>query len=383
MGKQTEKLKKQEKNKQFLTLQAIAICLMVIGHKGGDSKFMSFVGQWFNIYSYHMALFIFISGYFFKQESIKNIPLFIWHKIKRLAIPYFGWNLVYAIILFLLTKYKDLNYYGIQSGDIFTFKRFFITPWVDGHQYIFNLASWFVLILLITHVFYVFIRWGYEKLKFSNEWILQLFLLLLGLSAIFYSNREDFIPEIYRPFLKVLFFLPFYHFGFYYKSRLESRYTLKNGWYFFILITILYFIGIEYPWCSYNTVWLQFPINLFLPFITSFVGILFWLRVSKNIYNIIGNNKFIGYLGSNTWSIMIHHLLAFFLINLFVYYFFHPINFDKTLWKSDVWYSFPSLPVFIYWIFAILLPLLWQYLFDKIKLLIYNFIQSRNINETI
>ena len=52
-------------NYQFLILQAIGIILVVLGHKGG----ISLATDWFAPYSFHILLFIFISGYFYKTNG--------------------------------------------------------------------------------------------------------------------------------------------------------------------------------------------------------------------------------------------------------------------------------------------------------------------------
>jgi fucose 4-O-acetylase-like acetyltransferase len=65
----------KEKNRQFLLLQAIAIILVLIGHKGGVG--FEKLTAWFPIYAYHMPLFIFISGYFFSLNNLNNIQQYI------------------------------------------------------------------------------------------------------------------------------------------------------------------------------------------------------------------------------------------------------------------------------------------------------------------
>ena len=76
----------KQKNIKFLILQTIGIILVVLGHKGGINLFT----DWFPIYSFHMPLFIFISGYFYKTNSESNLIAFIKNKSKRLLIPYFA-----------------------------------------------------------------------------------------------------------------------------------------------------------------------------------------------------------------------------------------------------------------------------------------------------
>ena len=355
------------KNKQFLILQAIAIILVVVGHTGGIT-FLSLEDK-FPIYSYHIALFVFISGYFFKAEYTKNIPLFIWHKTKRLLLPYLGWNLVYGIIYVLLTKYEVIHYTANSGVRILLDPNiFFMDSWRHGCQYNFNLATWFVIILFFTQMFYVFVRRIYELLKLKKEWILQLFFLFMGVFAIYHEHtHSDYWTVNTFSFLKICFFLPFYQFGYYYKSDLEKKDTLHNGWYFLILLVIQYDLFTRFPGkLGYNVNWFSFHDDvLFLPFVTSLVGILFWLRVSKNIYNYLGSNKLVEYIGSNTWSIMVHHLFVFFLINWLLSTFSH--SFDHDAFRSNFWYRCASVPTWIYCLIAVLLPLLWQYYFDYFK----------------
>lgn len=57
-------------NLQFKLLSAIGIIIIVSGHcyHGG----MELAYNWFPPYSYHLALFVFISGYFYKTDYEEN-----------------------------------------------------------------------------------------------------------------------------------------------------------------------------------------------------------------------------------------------------------------------------------------------------------------------
>ncbi|MDR0872265.1 MAG: acyltransferase family protein [Prevotellaceae bacterium] len=354
------------RNKQFLILQAIAIILVVVGHLGGI-QFLS-LDEKFPIYSYHMALFAFISGYFFKAENAKNIPLFIWNKTKRLIFPFFGWNLIYGIIYVLLTKFGVIDYATTHNAPaIITFDTFFVQAWQHSGQYLFNVATWFVIALFVTHIFYVLIRCIYDLLKLKKEWTLQIFFLFIGVVAVYLDKIQIGIPSNMLPIMRACFFLPFYQFGYYYKSHLEKKDTLHNGWYFLILLIVQIDLFTRFTGnLGYYLYGFSFNENVFLPFITSLVGILFWLRVSKNIYNFVGSNKLIEYIGNNTWSIMVHHLFVAFLINWLLSTLVR--SFDHAAFYSTVvWYRCISLPNWIYCLLAVLLPLLWQYYFDKWK----------------
>ena len=62
-------------NLQFKLLSAIGIIIIVSGHcyHGG----MELAYNWFPPYSYNLALFVFISGYFYKTDYEENIGKYI------------------------------------------------------------------------------------------------------------------------------------------------------------------------------------------------------------------------------------------------------------------------------------------------------------------
>lgn len=79
-------------------LKGIAICLVVLGHNVADFSVDYNHNVLFLIcYSFHMPLFIFISGYLVGR---KNIIDFDWLKARffRLMIPYLFWSVFYAIL---------------------------------------------------------------------------------------------------------------------------------------------------------------------------------------------------------------------------------------------------------------------------------------------
>ncbi|MCM1386827.1 MAG: acyltransferase family protein [Bacillus sp. (in: Bacteria)] len=58
--------KDQKYNMTFCILSGIAIVMIVAGHVGYN---ILTVGELFPYYSFHVPLFLFISGYFYKEEE--------------------------------------------------------------------------------------------------------------------------------------------------------------------------------------------------------------------------------------------------------------------------------------------------------------------------
>ncbi|MDR3326687.1 MAG: acyltransferase family protein [Prevotellaceae bacterium] len=353
----------KEKNRQFLLLQAVAIILVLIGHKG--SVCLATITHYLPIHAYHMALFIFISGYFFSLDSLNNVQQYINKKVKHLLIPYFVYNLIYGVIVFILKKNNIITY-----GWDLNLRTFFLEPWIRGHQYIFNLAMWFVLSLFLTQLTYLFFRRLCKKIKFTNEFLMLVFLLIIGMLTLkaiqtFETNNEFLKYTCAR----TLFFLPFFHFGFYYKNILEKKDNLNTFIYFAILIAIIEQMKLLGVPIDYGSVFMDFHGNIFIPYIAAFTGILLWLRITKILAKYIGKFKVVEWIGSSTWDIMAHHLFVFFLIN-FAFYLSNYHGFNKQEFHNSIWYTFTpgsKYQTYIYYALAIAIPVGIHYLLVKIK----------------
>ena len=101
----------------FDALRAFAISLVCWGHCiqvfHHDNSYWS-NPVWELIYSFHMPLFFFVSGYFLKN-SVKKLSFFAFlkKKIIVLLIPYFSWQIIRFIII--LIKKKG-NFISLYSG---------------------------------------------------------------------------------------------------------------------------------------------------------------------------------------------------------------------------------------------------------------------------
>ena len=70
-------------NRTFGLLSALAILMIVAGHAGYD---ILTVGGLFPYYSFHVPLFLFISGYFYRKEEEEKPLLYVKKKAKRLLL---------------------------------------------------------------------------------------------------------------------------------------------------------------------------------------------------------------------------------------------------------------------------------------------------------
>ena len=108
--------------------RAVAIILVVLGHTGAIPD-CAWLEMHFPIYSYHMALFLFISGYLFRDMEWSSFPAFLKKKSLYLLLPLIGWNIVYAVIVTLCNRFQ-LTYFLPPTEQVWTFHNLFIEPFI-------------------------------------------------------------------------------------------------------------------------------------------------------------------------------------------------------------------------------------------------------------
>lgn len=96
-------------NKRILAidyLRAIAIILVVIGHWDFDGAPVWWINVIKVIYTFHMPLFMAISGYtYMVSKKAKSYTSFIIGKIKRLMVPYFFTSAIIVLLKLLMQRY--------------------------------------------------------------------------------------------------------------------------------------------------------------------------------------------------------------------------------------------------------------------------------------
>ncbi|MCQ2795622.1 MAG: acyltransferase family protein [Bacilli bacterium] len=135
--------------------------LVVVGHVsfGIDScaNVVSPFTSW--IHTFHLGIFAFASGYFFKDESVDKPHLYILKKAKRLLIPLFLYNIVYGLFVLALRQ-GDFT-----MGKEFSLYNLFVELLISGHQFDFNLGGWFIIPFFMVEVFVCLLRFCFRKFK--------------------------------------------------------------------------------------------------------------------------------------------------------------------------------------------------------------------------
>lgn len=310
---------KQSIDERILLLQFFGILFVVLGHTGNS---ISIFFDWFPYGSFHMALFIFISGYLYKEESEIQPFKFIGKKFKSLVIPLYIWQFLYALLWMILTRYDLLRY-----GDKPNLKNFLICPWTYGPRYGLTEASWFIATLFLIHLINIFIRKLFRiSKKKVNEYGYLVILCVCGFWAIVEARKIGGLfggmSQFQSMVTKVGFLFPFYQMGHLIKKwggklldNISS--TIYLSFLMGVQLILSYFSGGTSG--LFNTVVQPVYPSPIIAYLISCTGIFFWFRLAKIFLPSLKNSKVISCVGRNTFSIVIHHQFGVYLINWLMY----------------------------------------------------------------
>ena len=175
-----------KRNPTISIAKAMGIILMVIGHSGCP--------QWLHnyIYMFHMPLFFFCSGYFFKPiNNLSQIISFSKRKIKGLYLPYIKWSIAFLLlhnIFFTLNIYNSLyGYNNIVSqpySAIDFIKRFLnIVLTMRGEEQLLG-GFWFLRVLFLSSILFTIISRLRNKYQIGHPITMICLLCILYLTKI-------------------------------------------------------------------------------------------------------------------------------------------------------------------------------------------------------
>ena len=355
-------------NPSFRILSAFAIIFVVAGH--ADFGIFDIAGI-FPYYSFHVGVFAFVSGYFYKDSNEQNIKDYLYKKTRHLLFPYFGWNLFYGIFTSLL------RHLGFGIGNPISFKTLFMEPFLGGHQYGLNFAAWFVPVLFIIEIANVLIRKVLDMIHLKKESFIFTLSLLMGVIVVWLSIRGS-VWGYYKHIGCILFLFPIFQAGQFYKNVLENKIeTISLSYYFVIVLAIQYIVLLyTHGQIGYSAVWCSgFFNNPVIPYITTFTGIAFWLGIARLMVPLWKPDNLLDLIGNNTFSIMMHHVTGFMLLNTIFFALFKTgtflQDFDISMYLTS--YEYRYLPFgmengkWLYLLFGITIPLFICKVVQKIK----------------
>lgn len=306
----------------------------------------SFAYNLFPPASFHVALFLFASGYFFKSKHKEHIAVYIKRRFVRLMVPLYALTAVYAI----WTTFA--HSIGFSIGQNVTLYNLLLDPLFGGHAFMWNLCLWFVAPLFFVQVIDVCIRRVFhindsaiKNLILTAFYFVVAFItvsLMLKLYGV--DGFEAYSSSPLILLARVGFLIFWYGLGQCYKVVFEKYDNASNLLYFSIVVTLQVIgivlshgnVGYVISWCGFNS-------GHYMPFVASVLGIAFWLRISKLLAPVLKQSKAMNFFADNTFSVMAHQFVGImFVKSLLAFLASWGLiqGFDFALMSSDIWYYY-------------------------------------------
>lgn len=152
--------------------KGIGIILVLIGHGPIPTDLKIF------IYSFHMPLFFFLSGFVFSTNKFNNFFEFFKNRFTRLIIPYL--SLSFLLVLIYVSYEKTINMYSFSTKEVvlgFIYSKYeFIKI---------GIPLWFLTCIFIVSIFFYFIS------KFNKDFYIILTLAVLSILGFISSRFVD------------------------------------------------------------------------------------------------------------------------------------------------------------------------------------------------
>ena len=307
------------RNPSVSIAKSIAIILMVTAYAR--------CGLWWQYYinMFHMPLFLFMSGYCFKEAHLADTKGFVIKRIKGIWWPFVKWQLIFLLlhnVFFALNIYNGeygfrgevSHEYGISE----TLKTAFyiVTTMSHGEQLLGGF--WFLKSLFVGSLFfyfatkivlYILCNIEREEVKTKCDYLVGIMLLAATLLFGYVGKGIPFVGVDAKDFMAGFFIWS----GFFY---CKHGFSFDSRWWYIVAAALVVAVGTEYWQCSM----LHFKGNfgLILPYIfTALIGTLMVLGVSRLLAS--HDNwikRFLVFVGDNTMDILTWHFLSFKLVSL-------------------------------------------------------------------
>lgn len=336
-------------NAPMKVLYAFAITFIVAGHAGvaGQQGGIGFAYNMFPPQSFHVGVFLFVAGYFYKSKHEAHIGRYLKSRVLRLLVPLYVINALWGVWVLISRSL------GFTFGHDPSLYNLLVDPLLGGHAFMWDCPLWFVAPMFCAETLNVIVRkllrTGDDKRK---EALLIVVYCSIGVLTAWLCGPEGFPEESSGPLVllaRVGYFLPCFAFGRVYRVFLEKHDTAPNWAYFGVVcavqIAIIVASGGTY---TFIVSWCQFYSGPVVPYLTTATGIAFWLRISRLLAPALSQSPSLRAVANGTFSIMANQFAGIFLVKSFflLLYFLGVVQgFDTTAFYSDIFYYWvpPSL----------------------------------------
>lgn len=173
--------------------KGILIALVVYGHSGFDSSFVNL---------FHMAVFIMISGFFYKGPDIRTWKEYVFRRIKFLWVPYVLSNCGFTLFCYIGDKFKWSIIQVENLNEIFFSKGLLtriITEVCMLNTGPYATFTWFIKNLFAVSILVYAVDWAIIKLNIYRKIELQAVIAVAMLIIGFVGYKKlPWIPAFYN-----------------------------------------------------------------------------------------------------------------------------------------------------------------------------------------
>jgi acyltransferase len=291
------------------TLKGFGIILVVFAHHSLPDALDTY------IYSFHMPLFFFISGFLFDYEKYsKSVSNFVKKRFRSLIIPYFIFAILSYLFYFLLEKILPFGFFEASN----LYDVIYPILYAPGDSDLINPPLWFLpCLFVIALIFY-----GFSKMSNEAPGKLVIFIIAAGVIGYLYPKYVPFrLPWTADVALSGVVF---YGVGNLFKQFIDSEVaygpdifltadtrTSKMFSQFkiflpvvFILLNLLY-LGyvLKFPMTDEPNMNVMEYGNFFWYYLIAFSGIFTFISLFKKI----GSSRILEYYGRNSLLVLAFH----------------------------------------------------------------------------
>ena len=127
-------------------LKSFAIFMVVIGHRTDNAILEQY------IYSFHIPLFFWISGYLFNPDKCERLSIFLSRRLRTLVIPYFTFAIISFLFWFFVVRGLSVRGQIYSLDPWYPFWGLFYGIGVEPWRNPLDVALWFLPCLFISEL---------------------------------------------------------------------------------------------------------------------------------------------------------------------------------------------------------------------------------------
>lgn len=287
------------------SLKGFGILLVVLGHiQTNHLLFFNFDSQTKDIYiySFHMPLFFFISGFLFNSEKwMSKAKEFVLARIKNIVLPYINYMAI-SVLFWIICAWMfnlKIQFLGLQPIEMI-YRLLYANANVFSDI---NYALWFLPALFIVEILY-FLIVKLVKYKFL---ICSVIIIFVGIASFY--RYPAILPWHIN---SALFALPFFAGGHYFRYVYQK---VVNNIPLVVLITSIHFILAFSYWFDMQLCNIS---NIPLFYVIGFSGIITYVFLLSTLGKYKIKSQTLNWIGQNSLIVMCTHVLVISFIKLWL-----------------------------------------------------------------